>query len=195
MFAKKLSAFTIVELMVVMAILAVLSAIGLSGMNTFRDYVQVQQANSNFVIQLKTVQNMARNGELSTVNLKPNCTDTFNANLCKLPDGYALYFDSALNYSLRSCFTQTLAGNQVYTCPVERQTMKSNEFRDVTIENGAPNCKGILFLRLSGDIMGIDKDNNAISVNSGTCQVTISYRSIGRQRAVNIDFSADRIYE
>lgn len=180
--------------MIVFAILAVVAVLGLAGMNNFRAYSQVQQAGNAFVVDVRTAQNAARNGSLSTQVVKPGCENFGLAEACRLPDAYAIFFDTEFNYSLRACAYTTVAGEQVANCFLEKADLKPNEYGDVRITQGVqqPNCKGILFERLTGNIKSVAGESLSPLINTGECIIAVS-GDVGNARTITFDLVLDKL--
>jgi prepilin-type N-terminal cleavage/methylation domain-containing protein len=64
-YCYSMKGFTLLELMVVMGIAAALLALGTVGLISFRNTVQLDQVRSDFISQLRTAQNLAKNSVAS----------------------------------------------------------------------------------------------------------------------------------
>ncbi len=181
---RKLTAFTIVELLVSMGIIALLAGLGIQALVTFQQTIQFQQAQSDFITIFNNVRNQARNSvasrdEVISGDTLPNA----------VVDGYAIFFDNN-TYSLRSCSivrraTSELEGN----CRnVEDADAKPTSLDAVNIFPLNPTvCAGILIERLSVDIYAMEA-TTAILQNPPECVYRIEHGSNSRlMRDIRID--------
>jgi len=193
---KRLTGFTILELLVVIAIIAMIAAGGIVGLIVFRQSVQLQEATSSFVSNLRTAQNMARNSNLSEHQVRGNDCGRFTlSETCRMPDAFAIYFDSDENYSLMYCIDTTIAGNPRVSCGTEQSSLKPNEFNSVTIypdPTSQADCMGIVFERLTGSITSISIDNLAEENHSGECVIRLT-NEVGNTKEVVINLAENSI--
>lgn len=191
---KHYSAFTIVELMVVIGVVAVMTSLGIGGMIAFRQTVQLQEATSGFISTLRSVQNMARTSSLSQYVVKTGCT--VSSPICRRPDGYAIYFDSVDNYSINYCVDVSFAGADRITCGVEELSVKPAEFNGIQvypIGSNASDCLGIVFERLTGNITAISMQDLALPIESGVCEIGMELVGTGRIYKVEINLAENSI--
>lgn len=182
---KSFASFTLVELIVVMAISGIMIALGVQAMLLIRQSVQFQQTESDFISNLRSVQNMARNSVASA---------TLRSQGRSLPasmvDGYALVFDTTgSNYSLRHCFRQTSGGTPRMDCSgAESLNLKPNEYDDVVVVPLLqPKCRALFFERLTGKISAMNGQIAPLD-NVGNCdyQVRHSYNN-NLLRLISVD--------
>jgi prepilin-type N-terminal cleavage/methylation domain-containing protein len=183
---SRLPAFTLIELIAVLAIMAIVTGISLQAMLVFRQTVQFQQAESDFISALRTTQNRARNS-VSSAALLAQGVPLIEAGV----DGYALFFRGN-NYSMRYC---TRVSAIRYDClGVEQPNLKAGEFSDVgVISTDTNKCSGILFTRLNADILALGSEIGDTS-NTGTCTVIINHAiNPFLQRQIQIDLVNNNI--
>lgn len=186
---RSATAFTLIELIVAMGIAAVLTGLGVAGLNLFRQTIQFQQANLDFVSALRTVQNMARNS-VSSQRLISQGTSLPQAKV----DGYAIFFTTS-NYSIRYCIRQGGAGNTQMNCSgVEQDNLKPREYADVQIFPANTNvCQGVFFERLTGDIRGMSQPISN-PLDTGSCTILIDHiNNASLSRQLNIDITNNNI--
>lgn len=166
---REITAFTLLELVVVMGIVSIMAALGIQGLIIFQQTVQFQQAETDIVTVLNDVRNRARNSVAS--NELADSTSLPNA----VVDAYALGF-AANNYSLRRCSITASFGNKQASCiNVEFPDMKPEVLTAVNIFPTDPGkCRAILFERLNANIAALP----ALVANLdevGTCTIRIQH--------------------
>ncbi len=173
-----------------MAIVAVLSGLGALGLNTFRQTSIIQQATSQFISDLRTLQNAARNSIVSQKLFLSN-----NNVLLSTVDGYALYIETNGNYSIRYCKTQQLAGVTQYDCSgVEVANIKNPIYNEIrVVPTNSSKCRAILFVRGSTDISALSS-SVATPDNTGSCTIDVNIPNSGNDdRPVIIDLAKNNI--
>ncbi len=178
----KEKAFTIIEILAVMAIIAVISGLGIWGMTLFRQTAVIEQTLSNVVSSLRTAENRARNNISSQV-LQVATEDVLSSAV----DGYAIFFDSSENYSLRYCLKTETFTDVVYNCRgIEIAELKPKEFSDVIIGTVENDCLGVLFTRGAADYL---KMSNEIATpsNEDKCTISIKLEAGTSTREVVVD--------
>lgn len=170
--------FTLLELMVVMGIMAALLALGTAGLVSFRNTVELDQVRSDFVSQLRTAQNLAKNSVTSGVL----GGDPFTSKV----DAYAIYL-SENDYSLQYCLKQS--GSTNYDCSnAEKADLNPQASSTVDIYTNDPGkCVGVMFERLSGKMYSM---NGYITTpnSTGSCVITFRHSVSGITREVTLDF-------
>lgn len=182
---KFTAGYTLLEAIVVLGIIAALASFGIYGLVTMRQSIQIQQSHSEFVSTLRHVQNLARNSVASQVLI----AQTGNP-LASLVDGYAIYFDSPTNYSIRYCKT---SGTSMDCRSIEQANVKSASYADISVYPlGGSNCRGIFFERLTGNISGM---SNALSNldDIEVCTIRATHNSTRNYREITIDFAGNSI--
>ena len=146
---RKLTAFTILELIIVLAIVGLVSGLAIYGFLTFRAIVETRQAVNEVITVTKETRNLAKN------NVLPK---TANTDLYYY--AYVLTFDEANNLNRYLC-TRPKVGAPVWTCPVATQEkLKSSLYKQINyslVLNSS--CHRILFENLTGDML-ISKRKN-----------------------------------
>ena len=184
---KNYTAYTIVEILVVLGIIAVLSGVGIAGMTLFRRTVQIEQAKNDLLSALRETGNLARNSVSSAVR----GTDVLSGRV----DGYALFIDlQEGNYSLRYCIKGSFIGQLQYDCTgVEKSSSQMLSAPEVDIFPVDPaKCQGIFFARLTGDISALSSDIGAPD-DVGNCILNLTHTQGGELRQINIDLAGNNI--
>ncbi|HLD03307.1 MAG TPA: prepilin-type N-terminal cleavage/methylation domain-containing protein [Candidatus Dojkabacteria bacterium] len=140
----KKTAFTLVELLVVMAIIGAMLAMGIYAMVQFRRTIQLQQATSQILGIIKETQNLAKNNTLEK-------NVVADANFDKYSFGYFLVFK---DFNIYRALGQRLQGpGEVWRIrgSLPATGLKSDIFAEVQIK--PVNCYAVVFINLTGDII------------------------------------------
>ncbi len=170
--------FTLLELMVVMGIAAALLALGTVGLISFRNTVQLDQVRSDFISQLRTAQNLAKNSVASAAL----GGDLFESKV----DGYAIFLNGN-NYSLQYCLKQE--GSTNYDCSnAERTDLNPQPGTSIVISTSDANkCLGFMFERLSGKMYSMSGYVTRPD-STGSCVVSFTHNISNNRREVSLDF-------
>jgi prepilin-type N-terminal cleavage/methylation domain-containing protein len=167
---RNYTAFTLLELVVVMAIMAVMAGIGIQGLIIFRQTIQFQQTETDVITIMNTVRNRARNSVAS---------DDLVAGSIALPDavvdGYAIGF-AANNYSLRRCSMTVVFGDRQVSCiNVEDSDMKPTTLDPVNVFMlDSTKCRALFYERLTGDISALaNLTSNTDDI--GVCTIRVQH--------------------
>jgi len=187
---KQKSAFTLLELIIVMAIIVTLLGIGFSSLIGFRNTVQLQSVYSEFVENMKSLQNKARNS--SSVN-------------GTAPFLYAIFIGSNLNtYTFGNC-TKPPAGATNFICNIDPKAAVVNIANtNVTFTAVNKSCQGLGFVRLPGDVISIDPVlainqsgsyslTNSLVPNLTKCDYTITNTQINVSKTVSVNLKTGAI--
>ncbi len=184
---------TLLELIVVMAITVVVGVLGIYGLVLFKRTSTLTQASREFVSNLESARNKARNNTLSTVK-RGQAIDPLVGKV----DAYAISIDTATSdYSLKYCMLGTTVTTDYDCSGAERDNLKAKIYSDVliTFEQTSPyTCRGILFEAVTGRIM-IFNDFAAIKPSTSTyCDVSLSFGPGTEKRTIRIDAANQRIF-
>jgi prepilin-type N-terminal cleavage/methylation domain-containing protein len=201
---KKLTAFSLLELIVVIAIVAVILGMGTTALISLRNQTLVRQSLNEFVENYKETRNIARNSVISGID-RDNVTDDDIAELIKTldyrvigisDDTYSLgtcqcqeEIDQQLDYDQSQCLSTT-TGSVV--CDFPEGSLKSNIYSVVEVTPGDPQaCSAIIFgLGTASITFGIDDDLGGITATeSDTCTVQFTH---SQTRWVNFNLTIDR---
>lgn len=190
--SKRLSAFTLVEIIIAMGIGAMILAAGIGGFQTFRQTIQFQQGYLAVVSQLQTTQNMARNSVASRVVQSQRATDPIGAQV----DGYALFFNPT-NYNLNYCLYPTPNQTGPIDCStIEVSNLKLAEYADVTVTASTGTCYGIFFARMTGNISAMNGLNATPNDTAADCLIQVRHsQNAALVRVIGINVRANNIYE
>ncbi|MEI7578764.1 MAG: prepilin-type N-terminal cleavage/methylation domain-containing protein [bacterium] len=186
---KKFTAFTLLELLVVMAIISVVMLLGIWGMISFQRIVQLQQAASEVNAVIKETRSKAENNVFPEQYLREGKVD-FNKVY-----GYEISFNNSDTFNAKDLsrslcrYQSSLQGSGLWDCvgttisfPDNDQNivgLKSNIFSDIQYvvdpNFSQPLCTSILFENLTGDIwIYINGSNNWTP--DGKCAVFIKHK-------------------
>jgi prepilin-type N-terminal cleavage/methylation domain-containing protein len=169
---KKIKAFTLIELIMVMAIIATLAIMGVYGLTRFRGFLELQTSYNDIVSIIKTIQNSARN----SIQLNDGTT----------PEYYTISFTDN-KYSLLSC-------NNANCISVSSSTdIQIGSSPRVVVVN--ENCSNIAFGRLTGNIVSINISGSSIIDSSISCRFTIRNLDTLDERILLVDLAKNIIID
>lgn len=186
---KLINAFSMLEIVLVLAVLAILMGIGWTGLINFRSTAEMQNAYSELVSVIKTVQNRANNSVSSTSGL--------------IPDFYVLVFSQNRYYSFNCCYNDRC----IRTSPTNSLICTKDEtinYRvlpaDIVITPDS-QCRGMGFGRLTGKFISlavpsIDSNTTRFSSNiqeTGICKVEISHTQIASKRDIEFNLNINSL--
>ncbi len=155
-----LKGYTLLELIIVMSIIAIITLLGVSGFVSYRSYVQLESAYSDFVTGLK----LQRNKALNSVSY--NHPDSVSLTV-DVPDFYAV---NMTNSSFKFYYCNKIGSSNYAIC---KEDLNSKALvLPNTIQFQPQDCEIIAFQRGTGDIYHIDK--SAIDTESGVFEDTPS---------------------
>lgn len=171
----KKSAFTLLEMMVVLGVIAFLTGLGTIALIRFRNYTQLTTSFNELVTAVKVIQNNAKNSVASSAlsNDIPNA----------VPDYYTIRVENN-SYDFFDCINQS---NRI-------ECSSSSTQQDINIPTGvqvqAEGCAGIAYERLTGNLVLV-QTNGAIYTTqlNGSCTIRLTSTSLGDVRT--IVFNAD----
>lgn len=185
---RKLNTFTLIELVVVVAIIAVLLSVGIGSFTLLRNSIDLDQATNELLGLIRTAQSRARNSSTSAALYQM----TGNSLLARV-DGFAIYFDSTSQYSMRYCIATAGAGSTSYNCSgIEFPNAKSAQYGNITLQVNGSGCNGIVFSKLSGNISGISAANS-VGVETGTCRYRLTHSSLLSYREIIVNLAGNNI--
>lgn len=187
---KRLTGFTIIELLVVMTITALLFGLGILAMTLFRRSVQLDQASAEFTSNIRSVQNLARNSILTTEQL----AQLQGAGDFELKDivGFGIFFEEGGSYSSRYCVAASSLFFGADCSGVIEFDMRSNEYNQVSFNPQNDSCKGIVFERLTGNISSMQSAFNAL-IDVGECTINVDHAVLGGGKQILIDLEKNNI--
>lgn len=172
---KKLKAYSLVEMLVIMVIFAILAAMGIGALKSFREGAQYRSATLEFEKTIEEVRNLARNNVVSrsnTIDPTSEVGTVFNVQL----SGYYIKFlpkvanDPELKppFEVYSCkdgnFDNSISPSQVSCIDKESWVLfNKTNFIGLNInidEADRSNCEGVLFKNASTDLYIIDGSKN-----------------------------------
>ncbi len=166
---------TLLELIIVMGILAAIMGLGVYGLIKFQGTVELQSVYSEFVANLKTLQNKAKN----SIN-----TSSTND---KAPFIYAIIFDQN-TYTFYSCDKAT---SSTLLC-VEDSSIPEVDTSSKGVLISNPGCNGMGFSRLTGDIVSINITN--FTFNSvGQCNYTLLHNNSQLSNSITVNLTNNSI--
>lgn len=171
---KHYTAFTLLELIIVMAIVGIMSALGIQGLVLFRQTTQFKQAEADVITVFNNVRNKARNS-VASGSLVSDSTLLPDA----VVDGYAIYFEND-TYSLYRCdqFVNQW-GVLMGDCEggLEEDDIKPRSLQEVNVfPLHSATCVGLFFERLSGEIYAMERTYRDSLENSGKCVYRIQHK-------------------
>lgn len=159
-----------------MGIIAVLMGLGITGLNQFRGTIELQNAYSDVISALETLQNRARNAVATPSTTPGVATVTDYSGMAFLQD----------TYDFKIC---RKAGSLV-TCTTEASDLKPAEISNISFSVTA-DCTTIAFARLTGDIVSIDGSGNVIT--EGNCTIRLIHNQTSNARELYIDLTSNNI--
>ncbi len=182
----KKKGFSLLEIIIALAVIAVIAGLGYSGLINFRATSEMQNVYSEYVSNLRILQNKAKN----SINT--------SANNNAAPDIYAIIMGNN-NYSFFNCIKASTFSNNVQ-CNQDDTLVKKDIPGSLRITPDA-NCIGIGFAKLTGRIVSLNVSPGGIPAGSlntnytatGNCKVTISSTTIVSTKVIKINFDSGSI--
>ncbi|MBN1331614.1 type II secretion system protein [Candidatus Dojkabacteria bacterium] len=195
--SKKNSAYTLLELLIVMAIFASMMAIGVVALNNFSNRSNVNTATQDFYTSSKTLIQKARNSvytQAELVELKNGWTSTCSFTSNSFPpdaigyrfsDGAAEYIKCSKNSSLSYDFC-------CVTAQADDVTMRYNEKTNIQAQG---DCKGVLFEYATGEVYSFASEN-LLSINTvkTSCDVQVRHNDISYYKTVVFNGEKNEVY-
>lgn len=185
---KVIKAFSMLEIVLVLAVLAILMGLGWTGLINFRSTAETQNAYSELVSVIKTIQNRANNSVSST-------------STGVIPDFYVLFFSQNKYYSFNCCYNSSCSRASASTtvrCTKDTTLSYRQLPADIRITPDS-NCAGIGFGKLNGKFttFSLPTGTNLDSINSfgstisqnGTCNITLSHNLISSKRTIEFNLN------
>lgn len=179
-----LKAFSLLELIIVMAVISVIMGISWSGIQTFRATSEMQNAYSDFVSNLKSLQNKSKNAVSSNLN-------------GDIPDYYFIV-SSNNKYSIFNCVRTSVLTSAV-TCNKD-SSQNIRGLTDNILISLSGNCSGLGFSKLNSKLVtlplvqiNLDSQSNFSSniIESGKCSFTFGHRSIDTKKVIEFDLDTN----
>jgi len=180
MIKKNKKAFSLLELIVAMGVIAVIMGLGITGLVSLRTTVELQGAYSEFVENLKSLQNQGKNSTSGSLGSN------------SVPFMYGIFFTST-GYAFGNCDKPT--SNQG-SCFIDSSLAKVNTLnKNVLITSTDPsNCSGIAFVRLPGTNINVDpiiaiNSNGSYNINNPIlkCVYTIKHSQNNTIKTITIN--------
>jgi type II secretory pathway pseudopilin PulG len=171
----KLKGTTLLELIIVMGVIAAVFGLGIAGLIKFQGTAEVQSVYSDFISNIKTLQNKAKNSV--------NAAATHD----KAPYVYAVIFNQN-KYTFYNCdkaTSTTLICTEDTSNPEVLLSIKHS-----TLSN--QGCDAVGFTRLTGDIISINTTNFTYNT-TGACSYTFLQTSAQVTKDVNINLTSNSI--
>lgn len=171
------TAFSLLELLIVIAVIAIILSLGTYALISFRNYTQVHGAYTEFASLLNTARNKAHNASYSASKLEQTGSIAES-----IPDYYGVYIYSDTSYGLVYC-DDSLSGrvNCLEESELPRQTLPQN------LSLRADTCEGIIYKKLTGDILKIYNLNQVDTL--GECKITFKYTQTTDQREILVNLT------
>jgi prepilin-type N-terminal cleavage/methylation domain-containing protein len=183
----KRKAFTLLEVMIVMSVIVAMLSIGTYSLIRFRNYTIFQSNYRDFISNIKSVQNSARNSVIS-----PKKYNTTGEPILSTVDAYMIYIENS-EYSAYYCNYGT-PKDSVFLCGKESELINIEVSEKVTISS--IDCLGVGFKRSSGDIFLITAALQVPQYNystTGTCVVKVEEKDFGSSKTIAINATTNTI--
>lgn len=180
-FKKIKSAFSLLELVVVLAIVAVMMSLGITSLVELRNRTMLKQAVDNMIQNFNTTRNSARNSVIDRGQLGTGLTD-LALDKAILDQSDAIdYYAIILNYGTDGDYykgsCKSTGVGTTYTCTFDKTAkLKGAAYESVKVNAVADTCNTIIFNMGRGNIgyLASDSSGDALSGNTITRTATSS---------------------
>lgn len=193
---KRKSAFSLLELIVVIAIIATIIGIGFTTFSRLRNREIARGAVDEFIGQFNDARNRARNGVVDNIIVGEVTTAQIVARIDQI-DYHAIVVDvSADNYFAVTCDENPASGTRS-VCTARDRPLKSDRFAEVEIRASQPTCEVMAASLSSAQVNLFDLEGNELGTAHPTgagaenCVYNFIYPP-GSPTAVTFEASLDR---
>jgi prepilin-type N-terminal cleavage/methylation domain-containing protein len=173
-------AYTLVEIIVALAIITLMFGLGLYAANSFKSYVELQNAYTDLVGDLKTLDNAARNSVYSRSKY-----ETTGSIAKSVPSAYTILFsDSVSQYSINYCDLNST----IYICSEDKNIVNVQTKNNIKFSS---SCDQIGFKTGTGDFIAMDTAGNPTAATD--CVITIIHSKISSKKTINVSIKYNKI--